>query len=270
ESRARLHGLALPRAAERLRRASGDACRPRAERRNPAARAATRRRRRLAARRRTRGTAARDPRALRRARFDPSARWRRVAQRRDGRRDRTLRAGSARFDLESGRPPCGGRTKEFAEPVSLSSPSSNRLSASGLLPLRITARSWFRPTRAPCSAQGGTYANSVTGSRPKLNNFVAISAHHLRRAIHSLSRPAAGDGARVDPAVAREDCEAGVGEERVPACGLEPPQRHRRLALRAAHRERQRLLLEIPVGALVDPRLPLDPTAVRLLDVLAR
>ena len=63
--------------------------------------------------------------------------------------------------------PLRGRTKEFAEPVSLSSTSLNRPFASGLLPLRPTARSWFRPTRAPCSAQEGTYANAVTGSRPR-------------------------------------------------------------------------------------------------------
>ena len=72
----------------------------------------------------------------------------------------------------------------------------------------------------------------------------------------------------VEPAVARVDGEAGLGEERVPALRLEPPERHRRRALRAAHREGQRLRLEIPVGALVDPRLALDPAAVRLLDVL--
>src|SRR5205807_5384379 len=77
---------------------------------------------------------------------------------------------------KSGRPPCGGRTKEFAEPVSLSSTSSNRPFASGLLPLRPTARSWFRPTCVPCSAQEGTYANAVTGSRPAGNIFVAICA----------------------------------------------------------------------------------------------
>src|SRR5262245_52799636 len=80
---------------------------------------------------------------------------------------------------------------------------------------------------------------------------------------------AAGERPAVEPAVALEDLQAGLGEERVPARGLDPPERHRRGALRAADRERQGLSREIPVGALVDVRLALDPAAVRLLDVLA-
>src|SRR5438045_9595483 len=55
----------------------------------------------------------------------------------------------------------------------------------------------------------------------------------------------------------------------MPAFGRDPPERHRRGALRAAHRERERLRREIPVGSLVDARLALDPATVRLLDVLA-
>src|SRR5262249_28897575 len=80
---------------------------------------------------------------------------------------------------------------------------------------------------------------------------------------------ASGERTPVEPAVAGKDLEAGLGEERVPAGGFDPPQRHRRLALRPTHRQRQGLLHEIPVRALVDARLPLDPAALRLLDVLA-
>ena len=73
----------------------------------------------------------------------------------------------------------------------------------------------------------------------------------------------------VEPPVARKHLEARLREQRVPARGLEPPQRHRRLAARAADGESQRLRVEIPVGALVDAGLALDPAAVRLLDVAA-
>ena len=48
-------------------------------------------------------------------------------------------------------------TRVFAEPVALSSTSSDWPSASGLPPLRTALRSRSRPTRAPCSAQGRTY-----------------------------------------------------------------------------------------------------------------
>src|SRR4029078_7760402 len=50
-----------------------------------------------------------------------------------------------------------GREKKDSETVALSSTSSNRPSASGLPPLRRTARSGFRPNRAPCSLQGESY-----------------------------------------------------------------------------------------------------------------
>src|SRR4029077_8737281 len=81
---------------------------------------------------------------------------------------------------------------------------------------------------------------------------------------------AAGERAPVEPPVAGEHVEARLGEERVPPFGLDPPERHRRGALRAADREGERLRREIPVRPLVDAGLALDPAAVRLLDVLAR
>ena len=74
----------------------------------------------------------------------------------------------------------------------------------------------------------------------------------------------------VEPAVARVDLEAGLGKKRVPPLRLEPPERHRRLLVRSAHREREGLPLEIPVGALVDAGLALDPAAVGLVDVVLR
>ena len=71
------------------------------------------------------------------------------------------------------------------------------------------------------------------------------------------------------PGTRRVLLEAGLREERVPALGFDPPECHRRGALLPAHRQRERLRHEIPVGSLVDARLALDPAAVRLLDVLA-
>ena len=79
------------------------------------------------------------------------------------------------------------------------------------------------------------------------------SARDPHRVLASRERPA------IEPAVARDDGEARLGEQRLPPRGLEPPQRHRRLAGLAAHRQRQRLTLEIPVGALEDARLALEP-----------
>src|ERR1700751_5945122 len=81
---------------------------------------------------------------------------------------------------------------------------------------------------------------------------------------------ASGERTPVEPAVAREHVEAGLGEKRLPTLGLDPPERHRRGTLRPSHREGERPRGEIPVGALVDAGLALDPAAVGLLDVLAR
>src|SRR6185369_4596192 len=72
----------------------------------------------------------------------------------------------------------------------------------------------------------------------------------------------------VEPAVACIDREAGFCEQCVPAFGLEPPELHRRLAARPAYRERECLLEHVPVRALVDSGLALDPPAVRLVDVV--
>src|SRR5207245_186769 len=160
---------------------------------------------RLGARR----VAAGSSRTLRGTCLDPTAGWGRVAQRRAGRCDRALRARETKA-LDKRPAPLRGPDQRFAEPVSLSSASSNRPSASGLLPLRLTARSRFRPTRAPCSAQGRNYPEVVTGSRPARNVFVAICER-----IFSEGDPdavlAPGEGASVEPPVAREHLEAGLG-----------------------------------------------------------
>src|SRR3954453_21139993 len=74
----------------------------------------------------------------------------------------------------------------------------------------------------------------------------------------------------VEPAVARFDPEPCFCKQCVPPFRLEPPQLHRRIAARSPHRERKRLLFHVPVRALVDTRLALDPTSIRLVDVVLR
>src|SRR5512142_492153 len=65
----------------------------------------------------------------------------------------------------------------------------------------------------------------------------------------------------VEPSVARLHDEAGVLEQRAPLLGRQPGERHRRLALRAAHRQRQRALHLVPTGELEDAGLALEPAA---------
>ena len=81
---------------------------------------------------------------------------------------------------------------------------------------------------------------------------------------------AAGVRPAVEPAPLRLDVEAGAVEQQPPLGRREPGEMHRRRLLAAAHRQRQRPLALVPVGALEDPRLALEPAAVRVLDVLAR
>src|SRR5215212_5770581 len=73
----------------------------------------------------------------------------------------------------------------------------------------------------------------------------------------------------VEPAVARLDREAFVLEQGAPLVRVEPGELHRRPGLGTPDGERQRARLLVPVGALVDLRLALEPAPVRLLDVLA-
>src|SRR6266511_3709951 len=81
---------------------------------------------------------------------------------------------------------------------------------------------------------------------------------------------AAGVRPSVEPAVASVDRETLAFQERKPLLWLEPRELHRRPAVDAAHRQRQRPCLLVPVGALEDRRLALEPTPVRVLDVVAR
>src|SRR5512133_584645 len=90
------------------------------------------------------------------------------------------------------------------------------------------------------------------------------------------SRWAAGDPngvfaarvrAPVEPPVAADDLEAGTLEQLAPLVIREPREHEARLAGFAAHRQRQRALLRVPVGTLEDPWLALEPAAVRVGDV---
>src|SRR5262249_60491416 len=65
-------------------------------------------------------------------------------------------------------------------------------------------------------------------------------------------------------------CEAVVCAPPPPLGFLQPVQRETRADLAAAHGEPQRSCALVPVGALEDGRLSLQPAAVGLLDVLAR
>src|SRR3954464_12819998 len=90
------------------------------------------------------------------------------------------------------RAPCGA-LQRFSEPAALSSTSTNRPSASGLPPLRRTARSWFRPNRAPCSLQEGTYAGAPRRARLAQEKFSQIAelflGGHKDRVLAAVERP---------------------------------------------------------------------------------
>ncbi len=178
ESGTRVDGLGFPRAAGHVRRGSaGSVSRssPTAESRSPswiprARQCSCSERSATACRRRSSTVARREPRSRSREGATRSTSRLRVRL-----LSTSSPVGPKRSAVLKRSPaPCGAGPKKFAEPVSLSSASSNRPFASGLLPLRPTARVRFRPTCAPCSAQEGTYANAVTGSRPPRNVFVAI------------------------------------------------------------------------------------------------
>ena len=134
---------------------------------------------------------------------DPADRRRGVAERRDGRHGRAVRAARGADAAQKEPGPVPGPDQSFTEPVSLSSASSNRPFASGLPPLRRTARSRFRPSRAPCSVQEGTYEARAHRIKTRAaNNFVAICGRSS-----SARDPdgvlAAGVRPPVEPAVAR-------------------------------------------------------------------
>jgi hypothetical protein len=73
----------------------------------------------------------------------------------------------------------------------------------------------------------------------------------------------------VEPAVAGDDLEVRLLEQVPPFVRRTPGEVHAGLTALPAHGEREDAPSEIPVGPLPDPRLALEPAAVRLLDVLA-
>src|SRR5919106_587272 len=72
----------------------------------------------------------------------------------------------------------------------------------------------------------------------------------------------------VEPAVVRHDLETGPLDHGAPLVRGAPREHHRRLFVPAADGERERPLVDVPVGALEDPGLALEPAAVRLRDVV--
>src|SRR6185503_12620279 len=74
--------------------------------------------------------------------------------------------------------------------------------------------------------------------------------------------------APVEPAVAGLDPEAGALEQVLPLGYRQPGQHHRPPAGLAAHRQGQPALALVPVRALPDPGLALEPASVRLVDVV--
>ena len=118
-------------------------------------------------------------RALRRARLDSTAgRWR-VPERRARRCDRPLRAGTSGPHLKKRPAPLRGpvqriRRVGFAS-VHLAQPAF-RLRIAPLPSDRSVKASTFS---VPCSAQERNYGIAVTGSRPLVNDFVAICADHV-------------------------------------------------------------------------------------------
>src|SRR5262249_43343426 len=74
----------------------------------------------------------------------------------------------------------------------------------------------------------------------------------------------------VEPAVAGDNRETFLGEQRRPLVRREPGELHRRRRVRVSDGQRERSRLFVPVGALPDAVLALQPAAVRLLDVVTR
>src|SRR6187551_1607043 len=81
---------------------------------------------------------------------------------------------------------------------------------------------------------------------------------------------AAGEQPAVEPAVADLDLEAAHVEQHAPLHWGKPRERHGGGAGRASDREGERARGGVPVGALEDARLALQPAAVGLLDVVLR
>ena len=95
----------------------------------------------------------------------------------------------------------------------------------------------------------------------------AIALYEWRRQTQIESSPPR-QGRAVEPAVDGLDREPLVREQLPPLGDGEPRERHLRLGVAAADAQDQRPRVLVPVGALPDARLALEPAAVRLGDVL--
>ena len=114
-----------------------------------------------------------------------------------------------------------------------------------------------------CVASGSTYVQDGGGKRtPQDASFSRGGSRRRRRP----RRPRRGGGRTSRTAPRRR---SPPGRAAPPLGRREPGEQHRRRLLAAPHGERQRPLALVPVGALEDPGLALEPAAVRLLDVLA-
>ena len=192
------------------------------ERRNPAPRAGFQRRGRARTRRGAGRAAAGSARALRGASLDPPARRRRVAQRRDGRRNRALRAGSrAKQAQKSGRPAFAGRTRDSPSRFRFRPPRPTGLSPRDcslfvrplgrgfdLLALRARRKEEPMRSRSPDQDQASTFlsqfaASIIFGGRstrcPRRRRTAGGRTTRSTRAPRSRPRRAASASARARP-----------------------------------------------------------------------
>ena len=150
--------------------------------------------------------------------------------------------------------PLPGPIKKFSESVALSSTSSNRPSASGLPPLRRTAWPRFRPSRAPCSLQGGRYGCSTRDARARAQkisrNLRSIICGERSRPCLRRRRTAAGRTSRSTPSTSKPASPSSACHRR----RLEPPRassstrraRREPTASASARRESQSARSKIP------------------------
>ena len=182
-------------------------------------------------------------------------------------RDRRVRVGeaccrSARRRLAA-RFPRRAPTRASATATSSASSSSGEAGRRRGLPrgLRRGARAgrcaWG--TRSKRCLRADTRSSSVSG----------FSQTRLRASAHPHLILAAVPLPPVEPAVERLDDEPGVLDQRVPLRRREPVELHRRCCSSLRTESDELPCALVPVGALEDAALALEPQAVGLLDVLA-
>ena len=113
----------------------------------------------------------------------------------------------------------------------------------------------------------GVYAEVLEPGLVRVGDESSRSRRELGAAADPDLILAAVPRAPVEPAVERLDLEARLLEQRVPLRGREPVEVHRGGLVVAAHGEDERPRARVPVRALEDPALALEPEPVRLLDV---